>query len=63
MQTSAETIDASYVMQMAAYRAILARTWPHRLIRAAILYTDGPALFELPDTLLKDSLERLAGGL
>ena len=60
---SADMIDASYVMQMAAYRAILKRTWPDRRIRAAILYTDGPALFELPETLLKDSLERLAGRL
>jgi ATP-dependent helicase/nuclease subunit A len=57
---SADAIDASYGMQMAAYQAILKTSWPDRRVRAAILYTDGPHLFELPETLLQNSRKRLA---
>ncbi|MGB3625123.1 MAG: PD-(D/E)XK nuclease family protein, partial [Henriciella sp.] len=59
----AEDVDASYLAQMAAYQMVLETAWPGRRIRPALLYTDGPKLFELPDSLLKSSRERLAGGL
>lgn len=58
-----EDVDASYIAQMAAYADILSGTWPGRSVRAALLYTDGPELFELPPTLLQNSLMRLAGRL
>lgn len=59
----AKDIDASYLAQMAAYQIVLETAWPGRNIRPALLYTDGPKLFELPASLLKSSRERLAGGL
>lgn len=58
-----EEVDASYIAQMAAYTHILSETWPRRTVRAGLLYTDGPVLFELPACLLQNSLERLAGRL
>ncbi|MEM5515577.1 double-strand break repair helicase AddA [Henriciella sp. AS95] len=60
---SAEDIDASYLAQMAAYKMVLEAAWPGRRIRPALLYTDGPKLFELSETLLQSSRNRLAGGL
>ncbi len=42
----------SHVRQMAAYAAALAVIFPDRLIRASLLYTSGPTLIDLPDTLL-----------
>ncbi|MGQ0664273.1 MAG: double-strand break repair helicase AddA [Pseudomonadota bacterium] len=38
-----------YLAQMAAYRAVLARIYPGRRIRCALLWTDGPLLMELPE--------------
>jgi len=58
-----EDVDASYIAQMAAYAHILSDTWPGRAVRAGLLYTDGPVLFELPASLLQNSLKRLAGRL
>jgi ATP-dependent helicase/nuclease subunit A len=40
-------IPASHSAQMAAYREALQIIFPGRAIRAALLYTSGPALFEL----------------
>ena len=47
-------------MQMAAYQLILERAWPGRKVRAGLLYTDGPVLFELTPALLQNSRDRLA---
>ena len=58
----AEDIDASYLAQMAAYQMVLETAY-NRPVRPALLYTDGPKLFELTDSLLKSSRDRLAGGL
>ncbi len=49
---SLEAVDIAYLKQMAAYRAALAPLYPGRRIRAILLWTDGPNLMELPDTLL-----------
>jgi ATP-dependent helicase/nuclease subunit A len=37
----------SYVAQLALYRAVLARLYPDRPIRAALIWTEGPELVEL----------------
>ena len=60
---SAEDVDASYLMQMAAYQIVLEQAWPGRTVRPSLLYTDGPKLFELQPSLLQNSRDRLAGGL
>ncbi|MBX6322098.1 MAG: PD-(D/E)XK nuclease family protein, partial [Rhodospirillaceae bacterium] len=50
-RTEAE-VPAIYMRQMAAYRAALARVYPGRLIRCALLWTDGPRLMALrPESL------------
>jgi ATP-dependent helicase/nuclease subunit A len=41
-----------YLRQMAAYRAALARVYPDRPIRCALLWTDGPRLMPLSPELL-----------
>ena len=41
-----------YLRQMAAYHAVLAEIYPVFSIDCAILWTEGPTLMGLPDTLL-----------
>jgi ATP-dependent helicase/nuclease subunit A len=47
-----EGVDSLYLEQMAAYRALLRAIYPTRRVRAALLWTDGPRLMELPEGLL-----------
>ncbi len=54
----AQVADA-YVLQLAAYRFAVARIFPGRTIRAALLWTDGPHLMELPSDSLDDASKRL----
>ncbi|HLI10942.1 MAG TPA: double-strand break repair helicase AddA [Alphaproteobacteria bacterium] len=50
----ASVVDVAplYLRQMAAYRALLQKIYPGRPVRCALLWTDGPRLMPLPDTLL-----------
>jgi ATP-dependent helicase/nuclease subunit A len=41
-------VPAAYVRQLAAYRAALAEIYPKHTIRAALLWTYGPAMMEIP---------------
>ncbi|MEY2884592.1 MAG: hypothetical protein RL490_2316 [Pseudomonadota bacterium] len=50
---SAATAEPYHLKQMAAYAAALAQVFPGRAIRAALLFSEGPALIELPDALLQ----------
>ncbi len=45
-------IEKAYVAQMATYRAVLRAIFAGREIRCALLFTDGPALVWLPDSLM-----------
>ena len=49
---SAEAIPLSTLRQMAAYVAALEAIYPGREVRAGVLYTHAPALFDLPDETL-----------
>jgi ATP-dependent helicase/nuclease subunit A len=49
---SAEAVPIAYIKQMAAYCAALSVIFPDRQIAAALLYTNGPRLIALPQTLL-----------
>ena len=42
-----------YRRQMAAYWAALRRIYPNHRVRAALLWTEGPTLMELPDDMLE----------
>ncbi|MDB5502819.1 MAG: double-strand break repair helicase AddA, partial [Tardiphaga sp.] len=54
-RTLAEAPDA-YVRQLALYRAVLAKLYPHRTIRAALLWTETPEIMELSPTALDAAL-------
>ena len=53
-----EGVGESYVLQMAAYWAVLREAWPDRAVRAALCWTDGPKLMPLPEEMLLASLKR-----
>jgi ATP-dependent helicase/nuclease subunit A len=48
-----------YVAQLALYRAVLARLYPDKTIRAALVFTEGPRLFDLPAAAMEAALDRL----
>jgi ATP-dependent helicase/nuclease subunit A len=52
-----DEVAPGYIAQLAAYRAVLRLMFPERTLRAAIIWTDGPKLMEIPSTLL-DLAER-----
>ncbi len=49
-------VGLAYLRQMALYRAALRQIFPDRPVRAALLWTDGPRLMELPPALLDTAL-------
>lgn len=51
-------VGESYLLQMAAYWAVLKDAWPSLRVRAALCWTDGPRLMPLPTDKLLDSLKR-----
>ncbi len=54
----AQVADA-YVLQLAAYRMAVAQAFPGRQVRAALLWTDGPSLMELPPDRLDNAASAL----
>lgn len=59
----ASGVGEAYVAQMAAYRAVLARAYPDRPVKCALVWTDGPKLMPLPEPLLLDALNRVGSAL
>ena len=55
----ANAIPASYVGQLALYRAVLRLLYPNHEVRAALVWTLGPVLIEVPAALLDTELSRL----
>jgi len=51
----AEVPDA-YVAQLALYRAVLARIYPEKTIRAALIFTEGPNVTEVPGAAMEAAL-------
>jgi ATP-dependent helicase/nuclease subunit A len=47
-----DLIPKSYLMQLAAYRSALQAIYPGRVIRPALLWTNGPYLMEVPSEML-----------
>ena len=52
-------IPEDYVVQLALYRHVLSALYPGRKVRAALLWTAGPALVELDPARLDAALSRL----
>jgi ATP-dependent helicase/nuclease subunit A len=57
-----EEVAPAYVAQLAAYRAALRLMFPGRALRAAIVWTDGPKLMEIPSILLDRAERRILEG-
>ncbi|MHA1164069.1 MAG: double-strand break repair helicase AddA [Alphaproteobacteria bacterium] len=53
--------DASllYRRQLAVYRAAIKQLYPEKKVRAALLWTDGPDLMEIPGNLLDEAMEEI----
>ncbi len=45
-------VAPTYIYQLAAYRLALQRIYPEHIVRAAILWTDGARLMEIPGAML-----------
>jgi ATP-dependent helicase/nuclease subunit A len=55
-----ENVPQAYVRQLALYRAVLGLLYPGRAVRAALVWTEGPALMEVPAALLDAALSSVA---
>ena len=51
-----DDIPRSYIAQLAFYRALLCRIYPDKTVRAALIFTNGPALMEVPETAMDEAL-------
>lgn len=51
-----EDADPAYVLQLAAYAAVLRRLYPDRPVEAALVWTDGPRLTPVPCALMDAAL-------
>jgi ATP-dependent helicase/nuclease subunit A len=48
-----------YVAQLALYRAVLMRIYPGKTVRAALIFTDGPQVFEVAAAAMDAALTKL----
>lgn len=51
-----DQVSPAYVAQMAGYMKLLCGLYPEKTIRAALLWTDGPRLMEIPAEMLENAL-------
>jgi ATP-dependent helicase/nuclease subunit A len=54
-----DEVAPAYTAQLAGYRQALKGIYPDLPLRAALLWTDGPLLMEIPSTSLEDAEQRL----
>lgn len=54
-----DAVAEAYLLQLAAYARALADLYPDRPVRAALLWTDGPRLMEIPAAILQGAAARL----
>ncbi|HYD26396.1 double-strand break repair helicase AddA [Brevundimonas sp.] len=52
-----EDADPAYVLQLAAYVAVLRRLYPDRPVEAALVWTDGPKLMPVPPGLMDAAMQ------
>jgi ATP-dependent helicase/nuclease subunit A len=58
--TDLAEIPAHYLEQLAGYRAALATAFPGKKLRAVLIYTAGPRVFEIPEESLESAWRQLA---
>ena len=56
-----EDADPAYVRQLAVYWAVLRRLYPGRTVEAALVWTDGPRLTPVPESLMRQALGETRG--
>ncbi len=54
-----QRVAPAYLFQLAAYALALREIYPDKRVRAALLWTDGPRLMEIPGEILRDYGQRL----
>ncbi len=52
-------VPAAYIAQLALYRAVLARLYPDKAVRAALIFTAAPVLIEIPVDALEAELGKI----
>jgi len=52
-------VPPQYVRQLALYRAVLAKLYPDRPVRAALIWTEVPDLMELSSEALDNALAKV----
>ncbi len=57
VQTGLDDVPPAYIAQLALYRAVLMRIYPGKKVRAALIFTAGPLLLEIPASTLDAALE------
>ena len=54
-----ENAPAHYVGQLALYRAVLMKLYPQKTVRAALIFTSGPRLVEIPVPAMELALDEV----
>ena len=54
-------VPRPYVAQLALYRAVLGRIYPEKTIRAALVFTAGPSVMEIPDPAMDKAFTEAIG--
>jgi ATP-dependent helicase/nuclease subunit A len=54
-----EAVAPAYLFQLAAYVLALQEIYPGKKIRAGLLWTDGPRLMEIPDSVIQSHIRQL----
>ncbi len=56
---SHDEVPPAYVAQLALYRAVLARLYPGKAVRAALIFTAAPVLIEIPAETMEAKLREI----
>jgi ATP-dependent helicase/nuclease subunit A len=56
-----DDVPPGYVAQLALYRRVLSKLYPDRLVAAALLWTDIPALMDIPSRMLDEAESAMIG--
>jgi ATP-dependent helicase/nuclease subunit A len=59
---SVSDVSADYIAQLALYRALIARLYPHCAVRAGLVWTSVARLMQVPATAMDDAFARLLPG-
>ncbi len=52
-----DDVPPAYLAQLALYRAVIARIYPDKTVRAALIFTNGPVLLEMPAASMDRALK------